>query len=109
MHQSPNIANAMYLAGNMMHVNPDEKYYWEKIKDVLNRLFAESLRYKPEKVICYGDGCGIEQLRYVVDEVLDRFLGSDNHPSWIEDGVDPSFAGAQGTAELVLRKPYRRY
>ncbi|KAK6405147.1 hypothetical protein LTR95_018799 [Oleoguttula sp. CCFEE 5521] len=75
------------LGRDFKHAYADDQQYWDKVRVQLLKSFL------PDDV----------QLRDVVAEVLDM-VGQT--PALIDDGVDPVYVGALGTAELAKRKPY---
>lgn len=78
--------------------------YWNHLRDLLRTALRDHAGLKPRTLILYGDKCTDED-QVVVDEVLGEVLAPDR-PQRLQDGVDPTFAGALGVAELGKRKPY---
>lgn len=94
-----------HLGAQARHRNPDEQYYWEAVREFLSLTLAEYRRV-PTKVILYGDQSHEPRLRDIMMAVLEKFFTEEEMPEWIDDGLDPTFAGAFGAAEFALRKPY---
>ncbi|KAK6435468.1 hypothetical protein LTR95_008349 [Oleoguttula sp. CCFEE 5521] len=85
------------------HAYADERQYWDKVRVQLLKSFLPGVSANVTKLIYYGDFADDVQLWEVVAEVL-HMVGQT--PALVDDGVDPVYAGALGTAELAKRKPY---
>lgn len=85
---------------------PAIRSYWDDLRDLLRTVLRDHTGLKPRTLILYGDKCTDTGFQAAVDEVLGEVLGSER-PQRLRDGVDPTFAGALGAAELAKRKPWR--
>ncbi|KAF7197649.1 hypothetical protein HII31_00988 [Pseudocercospora fuligena] len=94
------------LGANARNDNPDEDFYWQEVRRLLSKPFIRGMIRNPSKIVMYGDHGKDERLTAMVDEIFASFLGDQDMPTWVEDGVDAVFAGAMGAAEFAKRKPY---
>jgi hypothetical protein len=79
--------------------------YWGGVRRLLAMPLVQFAHRVPTKVIMYGDSGADEKMKATVQEVLHEYL-ADKMPEWVDDGVDPVYAGAFGAAEFAKRKPY---
>ena len=82
-------------------------YYWDNVREFIRNALLEHPGLIPRTAILYGDRCTDVEFRTALVEVLYQFLGHEN-VNWLQDGVDPVFAGALGAAELLKRKRFRQ-
>lgn len=88
--------------------NLAQEAYWDSMRGFVRNALLEHPDYKPRTAILYGDKCTDVEFQAVLFQVLYQVLGKENQPNWLQDGVDPIFAGALGAAELLKRKTFRK-
>ena len=72
-------------------------------RELIRELAYFNFRRKVTKVVVYGEHGEDRELREVMAEVLAE---TGMTPSWVEDTVNSTFAGAFGAAEFSKRQPY---
>lgn len=104
MRENTNIAE-LTLGYNARHENPDENYYWEKVRDTISfPIVASGVYRNVTKVMLSGDASRSSRFRQVLKEVADSVLE-------VVEGViddDPVHSAAKGVAELAKREIWRR-
>ncbi|PPJ55564.1 hypothetical protein CBER1_05368 [Cercospora berteroae] len=86
----------------------EQKIYWDDVREFVRNALLTHPDLRPRTAILYGDRCTDREFQAVLIQVLYQVLGEENQPKWLQDGVNPIFAGAMGAAELLKRKTYRK-
>ncbi|KAI5361740.1 hypothetical protein Slin14017_G084730 [Septoria linicola] len=85
-----------------------EQAYWDNVQDFVRTALLDHPGLKPRTLILYGDKCIDKDFQAVLNQVLNQVLGREDLPRQLLDGVDSTFAGAIGAADLLKRKKYRK-
>ncbi|WPB05051.1 uncharacterized protein RHO25_009700 [Cercospora beticola] len=86
----------------------EQEAYWDDVREFIGNALLEHPGLRPGMAMLYGDRCTDKEFQAVLRQVLYQVLGEENQPMWLQDGVDPIFAGALGAADLLKRKTYRK-
>lgn len=82
------------------HENPNERYYWEAVKDRLREIMVENQYYKrPDKVLLFGEASGEEKFHDVLNESLSSVM--EEMPPILDS--QSLYAPAEGAAEFAKR------
>ncbi|EON63514.1 hypothetical protein W97_02742 [Coniosporium apollinis CBS 100218] len=92
------------LGHDARHQNPNEKYYWEAVKDAVRRAVVWDVgpMRQPAKLLLFGESSGDAKFRAVLNETCQELL--EELPQWYDN--EPVFVAARGAAELAKRKPF---
>lgn len=92
------------LGHDARHQNPDEKYYWEAVKDAIRRAVISDvgLRKEPSKLLLFGESSTDAHFRAVLNETCQEVF--QEQPVWYDNEL--VYAAARGAAELAKRKPF---
>ncbi|KAJ9637336.1 hypothetical protein H2201_001733 [Coniosporium apollinis] len=93
------------LGHDARHHNPDEKYYWEAVRDAIRRAVVWDVGAgirQPAKLLLFGESSGDAKFRAALNETCQALF--EKLPQWHEN--EPVFVAARGAAELAKRKPF---
>ena len=94
------------LGSNATHDNPNEAYYWERVRDRLRELLVEHQYYeRPSRVLLLGESVHEKCFRHILIEALESVM----HPLPVIHQKDADYVAALGAAEMAKRAPFDPY
>jgi len=96
------IVNDFTLGYEVRHDNPNEDYYWSRVKEVLQKPFLQENKFVPtrpiSKIFVYGKCAEEAKFKAVLEEAFGSML--PNNPQIIMK--NSLFVPATGAAEMAL-------
>ena len=94
------------LGSDAKHDNPNEAYYWERVRDRLREIMVTHQYYeRPSKVLLLGENAHEEEFQRILNEALRSVM--DPLPETYQ--VDAEYVAALGAAEMAKRAPWDPY
>ncbi len=94
------------LGSDAKHDNPDETYYWERVRDRLREIIILHQYYeRPSKVLLLGESAHEKQFQRILNEALKGVM--DTLPEMYQ--ADAERVAAVGAAEMAKRAPWDPY